>query len=65
VKPALRMAARTRSLASWTAASGSPTIVRGGQAAGDVHLYVYQVAFQPHHGSGLYLGEHTLRPMLL
>jgi hypothetical protein len=27
VQPELRMAARTRSLASWTAASGNPTMV--------------------------------------
>ena len=37
-KPAFRSAPRTRSRASWRAASASPTIGEPGQARGDVHL---------------------------
>ncbi len=57
------MADRTRSLASCTPVSGSPTTMVAGQTAGDVDLHFHQLAFKTEHSRGVHLGQsHAIYP---
>ena len=58
--PELRMALRTRSRLSRTLGSGSPTIVKDGQAEGDVHLHVDRERLDAEDGGAAKAREHAL-----